>query len=199
MPIPDRTIHLLSALVILIGLFGPLSCTSENVDAPSVLRTGPTATPGKKARPRISVARLAKELHARINQERRRQGQPTFWWDAALGRIAVKHSRDMAKRNYFGHTSPDGRGITERYLKGHYACGVTINGVLRSGAEMIHRYPLDGADGSRAQDEIIASAIEAWMTNDEDRRTLLSPHWQREGTGVFVAPDGMVYITVNFC
>lgn len=199
MPLPDRTIRSCCALFVLTGLLGLPSCTSQNVDAPAARPPAPAATAGKKDRSRIATARLAKELHARINRERRRQGRPTYRWDAALGRIAARHSRDMAKRTYFGHTSPDGKGLTHRYLKGHYACGVTIDGVLRNGAEVIYRYSLDSAVAGQAGDEIIGSAIEAWTKDDEDRRNLLSPHWQREGAGVFVAPDGTVYVTINFC
>jgi uncharacterized protein YkwD len=189
----------LGAMIALISLACVLSCTAEPIDAPVARRTVPPPVEAKKTRLRIAAPRVAKAVHDRINRERRRQGLPTFRWDASLGRIAGKHSRDMAKQNYFSHVSPDGKGPAQRYLKARYACGVTINGVLRSGAEVIYRYAQDTAEGVPTRDEIIDGAIKTWTGGDVDRKNILSPHWQREGVGVFIAPDGMVYITVNFC
>lgn len=141
---------------------------------------------------------MARELHERINRERARQGLPSFRWDAALGRIAAQHSRDMATRNYFGHRSPGGAGPAARYLKNGYACGVTVDGVLRNGAENLIKLGPDVVNAS-GRKGIIGSAVGAWTGSAEERENLLSPHWDREGVGVAVAPDGTVYITVNFC
>lgn len=176
-----------------------ISCTSQQADAPVAPAAAPVPGASQKQRLRIMPPQLAKSVHDRINRERRRQGLPTFRWDASLGRIAGKHSRDMAKRNYFSHMSPDGKGPAQRYLKARYACGVTINGVLRRGAEVIYRHERNTAEGVPTRDEIIDSAIETWSGSDEDRKNILSSHWQREGVGVFISPDGTVYITVNFC
>jgi uncharacterized protein YkwD len=185
-------------------LAGALSCSSQPADSPTKPKAAPAPRAGHTSRPRIVPAKLARALHDGINQERRRQGLPTFRWDAALGRIAGRHSRDMAKRNYFSHLSPEGRGPSQRYLKEHYACGITIDGVLRNGAEVIYRDvpgPTDGTFTKAAEltGNIAGRAIDEWSQSDDDRKNILSPHWQREGIGVFMSPDGTVYITVNFC
>lgn len=163
----------------------------------------PDAAP-KPLRIRIAPGKLAREVHDRINRERRKRGLPTFRWDGELGRIAGKHSRDMAKRNFFSHVSPDGRGPAQRYLAEHYACGVTIDGVLRNGAEVIHRFSRDSAGaytekGKAVLRGIAGQVVGGWLGTDKDGTNLLSPHWQREGVGVSLGPGGMVYITINFC
>ena len=199
-----RTISLISAALAAAVFAGAVSCTSQPADAPVAPRAAPAPAAPGKTRLRISPAKLARAVHDRINRDRRRQGLPTFRWDAALGRIAGKHSRDMARRKFFGHTSPDGTGPAQRYLQARYACGITVDGVLRSGAEVIYRHAPDNAEravtgGVQSAGDIIGAAIEAWMRSEEDRTNVLSPHWQREGVGIFMTPDGAVYMTVNFC
>ena len=129
-------------------------------------------------------------------------------WDDALRRIAVRHSGDMAAKKYFGHTSPEGRGPADRYLRNNYACGITVNGVLRTGAENIFRWSLaspapasgegpvsDGIPGS----EVVEAVMRGWLDDRGDRKNILSPDWQREGIGISVGPDSMLYVTLNLC
>jgi len=154
------------------------------------------------------MAGLGKFIHERVNRARLKQGLPTFRWDDALDRIARAHSRDMAARNYFSHTSPEGYGYSYRYIKNNYACGITVNGVTRTGAENIFQFSLNDlasdAGGERKKERhvwetIASSTIQGWMDSSEDRKNILSPHWQREAIGIFIGPDNTMYITVNFC
>jgi len=156
----------------------------------------------------MNTAKLGKLIHDRVNQERLNHGLPTMRWDDALGRIAHAHSKDMATRSYFSHTSPEGQGYSYRYLKNNYACGITTNGVKRNGAENIFQFSLNnlapGTGGERTSErqawEVIAeSTIRGWMASPEDRKNILSPHWQREAIGIFIGPDDTMYITGNFC
>jgi uncharacterized protein YkwD len=39
---------------------------------------------------------------------------PLLQWDPSLQSVATAHSRDMARRNYFGHRSPEGRTVRDR-------------------------------------------------------------------------------------
>ena len=63
----------------------------------------------RRGKPKVGVAGLEKQIHVLINMERRRHGLPLFEWNAKLADIARKHSRDMGQRNYFAHTSLEGR------------------------------------------------------------------------------------------
>lgn len=185
--------------LLIVGAFvAALSCTSATTDAPSapspVQAPAPARpVPAQKTLPRISVRNLEKRIHDRVNKERIKRGLPTMRWDDALGQIASKHSKDMAEKRYFGHTSPQGHGYAHRYMKSGYACGVTTNGVLRKGAENIYRLsPAAGEDPAEA-------TIRGWLQNAEDRMNLLSLPWDREGIGISVGPDGVLYVTMNFC
>ncbi len=41
-------------------------------------------------------------------------GVPALVWNDALFTAATAHSQDMAQRNYFSHTSPDGKTVADR-------------------------------------------------------------------------------------
>ncbi len=58
-----------------------------------------------KSKPHISVTALEKRVHELINKERRKQGLVQLRWDDDLAGIARSHSRDMAARGYFSHSS----------------------------------------------------------------------------------------------
>ena len=165
-----------------------LLCTSPSTNAPAA----PPA-PAQKQASRIAVPELERQIHDLVNKERRKHGLPAMRRDDALGRIAIKHSRDMAEKKYFGHTSPEGHGYSYRYMKNGYACGITVDGVLRRGAENIFRlFPRAGEDPAEA-------TIRGWMANKEDRTNILSSPWEREGIGIYIGPDNVLYITMNFC
>jgi uncharacterized protein YkwD len=37
------------------------------------------------------------------------------------------------------------------------------------------------------------------MNRRGHRQNILTPHWETEGIGVFITPDGRVLLTQNFC
>lgn len=53
-------------------------------------------------------ARAATVLFQHLNQERMRSGLPPLVLDSGLNEAAVEHVADMARNNYFEHTSPAG-------------------------------------------------------------------------------------------
>lgn len=174
-----------------------LSCAPPSTEAPPagppVVPSAASSVPAGKPAPRIAVHTLEQQIHERVNKERRKRGLPTMRWDDALGRIAGRHSRDMSQKQYFGHTSPEGYGYSHRYLKSGYACGVTVDGVLRRGAENIYRL------SPGAGEDPVDAIMRGWLGNEVDRKNLLNSPWDREGIGISIGPDGVLYITMNFC
>jgi uncharacterized protein YkwD len=76
---------------------------------------------------------LKKEFLTRINKVRQQGCKcgttymppvPPLVWNEQLADAADGHARDMNKRNYFDHTSKDGRSIEDRI----FAAGYTYNG-----------------------------------------------------------------------
>jgi uncharacterized protein YkwD len=168
--------------------------------------------PGRErsaGQPAIDVARLEKRIHTLINLERKKAGVPALAWNQALQRIARNYCRDMATRNFFSHTDPDGRGFTERYRRGGFNCAnKTSRYITRLGGENIAYNMLSRGIEHRngrtmtswnTEEQLAAAVVRQWMTSPGHRRNILTRHYRQEGIGVAVGKDGKVLVTQNFC
>jgi len=161
-----------------------------------------------KPQPAINAADLAQRIHKRVNAERTKRKLPTLAWDGKLARIATDHSRDMARRHYVSHDSPEGHGFPHRYREGGYTCRITVGLIIHTGAENIALGRLYNTmrtingiayyDWNSAQD-IARLTVDGWMKSRGHRENILGPQWKREGIGVEIAPDNRVLVTQNFC
>jgi uncharacterized protein YkwD len=175
---------------------------------PCTARTDASAARQHKPQPAINATDLAQRIHAQINQQRAKHGLAALSWNADLARIAARHSRDMAERNYLSHDSPEGRGFVDRYRQAGFSCQIRIGREIHAGAENIALGRLYNSatiengvtyyDWNSAQ-QIARRAVDGWMRSHGHRKNILAPYWQREGIGVEVRPDNKVYITQNFC
>jgi uncharacterized protein YkwD len=117
-----------------------------------------------------------------INSIRSEQDLPALGESSVLTEIARAHSEEMARRDYFGHTSPDGRTVKERVA----ARGVTY----RTVGENIQR--------NQGHDDPVAVAVESWMDSDAHRENILTAGFRETGLGVAMTEDGTVYFTQLF-
>ena len=175
---------------------------------PCGAQTGRDAAPQAAHQPQIDDADLALRIHTNINAERARHRLPPLAWDPALARIAVKHSRDMAKRGYLSHASPEGDDFDDRYRQGGYSCQVRVGRVIHTGAENIALGRLYNSVRTKngvayydwnSPQQIARKVVDGWMNSRGHRANILTPHWGREGIGVEIHPDNKVYVTQNFC
>jgi uncharacterized protein YkwD len=198
LPPSARTFAVLTTGLLLL-LFLSCAPTAPKIDHHTLAR---------RPQPKIVVPDLEKKIHYLINKERRKQGLSSLSWDDDLSRIAKQHSRDMAKRNYFAHNSPEGHDFSHRYKEEGYACTVPVENMIYLGAENIFQNNLYDSittvNGKafydwNSSDKIAETTVQGWMKSTGHRKNILTPHWRREGLGVFIAPDDKVYITQNFC
>ena len=68
---------------------------------------GPTA-PAPAAHPEVEAFVSA------MNQHRSSVGCPELTWHSGLAQVAEAHSQDMAARDFFAHTNPDGQSPFDR-------------------------------------------------------------------------------------
>jgi uncharacterized protein YkwD len=164
----------------------------------------------QKPKPRVEAADLAKRLHTQVNKERKKRGLAALAWSDALSRIAAKHSRDMANRNYLSHDSPEGKDFSFRYQQGGYVCVIRVGKMVYAGAENIalsHLYNSMTTENGIAYynwnsaQEIIQKTVDGWMNSPGHRENILMPYWQHEGIGIEIesSPGNKIYITQNFC
>jgi uncharacterized protein YkwD len=162
----------------------------------------------QKPQPAISAADLAQRIHVLVNTERANHKLPALTWNAALARIAATHSRDMARRDYFSHDSPEGHDFSHRYRLAGYACQIHIGQTIHAGAENIALARLYNTmavengisyyDWNSAQ-QIARQTVDDWMQSPGHRKNILTPHWRHQGIGVEIGPGNKVLVTQNFC
>ncbi|WP_049927372.1 CAP domain-containing protein [Halopiger goleimassiliensis] len=142
-------------------------------------------------------------VHAEVNQRRDEHGLAPLEWDGTVASVARAHSYDMAERDYFAHTNPDGEGPFDRfrdvddYCRG-YGENIALTWVDR---------PVDRPDGEPTTfytaEGLGEGLVDQWMNSTEHREAILEEHggpaWDRGGVGVYIADDGSVYASHNFC
>jgi uncharacterized protein YkwD len=113
----------------------------------------------------VSAPAEVRDLVARINRHRRSLGCGTLRWDDQLTAVALRHSRDMARRGFFSHTNPDGRDPFDRMRR----AGIRF----QAAAENL-------ASGQRTG----AETFDGWMGSRGHRRNLEECAFTRIGIGL---------------
>ncbi len=160
------------------------------------------------SKPEINIPELEKQIHDLINEERGKRGLSALAWNDKLNIIARKHSQDMANRNYFAHSDPEGHDFSYRYQQEGFNCEVRVGNYIYQGAENIFQNNLYSSVTYygeipsydwNSQDEIAESTVQGWMNSPGHRQNILTAYWKSEGIGVAISDDDKVYITEDFC
>ncbi|WP_338315992.1 CAP domain-containing protein, partial [Streptomyces bohaiensis] len=112
-----------------------------------------------------------------VNEERARAGCRPLANDGGLAVLAQDFSRDMAEREFFDHTDPDGHSPWDRADRA---------GVSNLGGENIAR-------GQQSAE----SVMESWMNSEGHRANILNCDFRTLGVGVHIGPGGPWW-TQNF-
>jgi uncharacterized protein YkwD len=107
-----------------------------------------------------------------VNRQRTLHGLATLRADRRLARAARGHSRDMVRRRYFAHASPEGEHVAGRVRRTGW-----LNG-RRSwwlGEDLAWGIGRPGTS---------AGVVRAWMRSPEHRRILLGRVYRSVGIGV---------------
>ena len=114
-----------------------------------------------------------------MNCERMTASLEPLECDMRLVWLGRQHSEDMRTRDYFSHTSPEGRGFAQR---------MRAQGIAYAFAgENIAWYP------------DVASASLGWMDSDGHRSNILQANFTHAGVGISAAQRGQnVYLTQLF-
>ena len=123
-----------------------------------------------------------KELERRIlqltNEARRKNHLPSLDWDNNLAFKAREKSDDMLKKNYFSHTSPEGKTVKDRMQEEKPASYRTISQV---GENIYMGSRFDYATDIKTQARLI---VDGWMTSPGHRKNMLDPNYTHLGVGV---------------
>lgn len=131
-------------------------------------KTKAPPSPSAKSPSAESVAEA--DVLTLVNQERAKVGCSPVSGDAALASLAGDFSSDMAERDFFDHTDPDGATPWDRAEKA---------GISDLGGENIAR------GQANAQ-----SVMDAWMNSPGHRANILNCDYKTLGVGAHFAPGG---------
>lgn len=138
-----------------------------------------------------------------INEERSQSATETIEVHADLTMAAREHSSDMADRDFYGHTNPDGEEPWDR-VDGAEECKIHGEHVV---SENIHYSELHrnaqsiGSPNSfdtRTTEGIANFTVDGWMYSDGHRKNMLDQDWEYLGVGVVIQDDHF-YVTAKFC
>lgn len=132
-----------------------------------------------------NVAALRQEALRLVNQARQEQGVSPLHPSRALDAAAQAHAEDMARREYYGHLSPERRDVAYRYrAEGGGLWYIIAENVARCrvcepGSEQLRRFQ------------------QGWMRSPGHRRNILDPRVAEFGFGMASA-GGWVYAVQTF-
>lgn len=140
--------------------------------AAAVTAIGPAAAPA-------SAATVANQVLTLVNRERSKAGCRPLVLDSRLQGAAKLHSQDMASRNYFSHTSRNGRTFVQRIRAKNY------NG-LRLGENIAAGQPNT------------TSVVSAWMKSPGHRANILNCRYASMGVNYARGGHYGIYWTQDF-
>jgi uncharacterized protein YkwD len=159
----------LGAVIVGVVIAGAATLLSSPNDSKAAPRRAPVAVADTHSTMPDQVADL-------VNEQRVKAGCAPLVVDPRLVQSAQEHSRDMAERHYFHHTTPEGLTFRDRIENAGYSNPGTAENM---------------AQGHKDAKHVMAK----WMASAEHRVNILNCAFSR--TGVGLAEDGM-YWTQDF-
>jgi uncharacterized protein YkwD len=126
-----------------------------------------------------------------INAERHSHGLRALRLDARLSQAAQAHSRDMVRRRYFSHTTPEGLSFADR---------IRATGYMRAADRWVVGETLAWGWGNRSS---AGRIVQGWMHSPPHREEILEPSFREVGIGVVsgvpsTMPRGGATYTADF-
>lgn len=138
-------------------------------------------------------------VHEEVNERRTDRGLEALTWNPTAASVSRAHSKDMADREYFSHTNPDGQGPFDRYQEVTSGCRAYGENIALSWAG--RPVETDGGDVEtyESDEELAVALVDQWMNSSGHRENMLRERWESGGVGVYITEEGKVLATHNFC
>jgi uncharacterized protein YkwD len=155
----------------------PATPSAQPTTAPSSSASATTTAPSPSATPSASASQPATadtspegQVLTLVNVERAKIGCSPLVMDQPLAKLAEDFTKDMAQRNFFDHTDPDGDDPWER---------AKLAGITDLGGENIARGQAD-----------VQAVMAAWMNSPGHRANILNCDYTTLGVGIHFGPGG---------
>ncbi len=126
---------------------------------------------------------FASSLFSAINGERTQSGMPALAAHGCATYVAQLRASDMASRNYFSHTSPEGStafSLMDQYGVPYHSAGENL---------AFNTYP---------ENETLAIAIRDLMASPPHRENMLNGGWTHLGVGAAMGGNDAKYYVMVF-
>lgn len=142
----------------------------------------------------LNTSNVERLVFEKLN-DRRAERQPRLDYNSRAATAARIHAEDMAKNEYFNHTSLDGETQIERYS----FCEGGENAHKTHWKERVRM-----SDGSTevhtSEQELATGIVRGWMNSRPHReRGIYGEAWSSGGAGIAVSEDDEVYAVFGFC
>lgn len=206
------TTFLILACVFLWGCTFPITptTTASTVATSPTTMVQTTTTPTPKPTsvqpvlppqpPKIDILLLESQVHNLINAERVKNNLKPVAWNSSLSVIAQNHSKDMALRNYFNGTTPEGLTVSQQYNQAGFTNWTSAVEIIFKCSQINTRYYTNGVltyTKYYSQDEIASLAVNNWMESTSSSNSILKSDITNEGIGIDISQDYEVYITLD--
>ena len=206
------TTFLILACVFLWGCTFPITptTTASTVATSPTTTVQTTTTPTPKPTsvqpvlppqpPKIDILLLESQVHNLINAERVKNNLKPVAWNSSLRVIAQNHSKDMALRNYFNGTTPEGLTVSQQYNQAGFTNWTSAVEIIFKCSQINTRYYTNGVltyTKYYSQDEIASLAVNNWMESTSSSNSILKSDITNEGIGIDISQDYEVYITLD--
>jgi uncharacterized protein YkwD len=162
-----------------------------------------------QGRPHFNVSELEQRIHQLINEERKRAKLTPLKWSPKMLEIAQRHSRDMARKDFFAHVNPEGQTPTQRAAAVGFRCekrsgnrivyGVGEN-IFQNNLYSRITYRLNVATYEwNSLEKIAVSSVREWMNSPGHRKNILNPSADQTAVGIAISQKDQVLITQLFC
>lgn len=134
------------------------------IDRATALLNGTDMTRSSDPAAFIPPNNQAQRMLDAVNKERKREGVAPLTWCRNLAAASTTHAKDMAKRGYFEHDTPEGLDPTDRAETSGYGGGAGEN--------------------IAALQESVVEVMDAWMNSTGHRANILDPSYNHFGFGI---------------
>ena len=134
-------------------------------DTPSSSPPTPLATPQSPA-----TAQMEAQVRQRINEIRQKQGLSELQHNEKLAQAARDYSQEMAEKDFFSHTSPEGSTMVKRVR----SAGIIFYFMLGENLFTCTNIP-----------QPVPASVQGWMDSPGHRENILRPEYRETGIGVW--------------
>lgn len=150
----------------------------------------PRPLANKTPRSDVNVSLIEDLLAEKLNEYRQIDDAQPLVTDPRLAIIARHHSYDMAARDFFNHTNPDGETYSDRLRNSEYLCS--------GGGENLQATYWK-IDGQRTEENMAESLLRGFMGSAPHNTAMIRPDYTTVGIGIYIAEDRRTYVTMALC